>query len=322
MKDTEYAFAVARIRSNENKLLQGATVESAITAADYNEAVKVFADSGYADFASEDEEKVLSQKQKEAFELIYSSAPDKKCIDFLIVKNDFHNFKAILKCMVQNKDCDGLLLSPCMVDLKAAVKAITEKHFDMLPEMFSQTVKDAYELLVTTLDGQRCDCFLDKACLEMMLELAKKSADSFSVALANKIVALHDVKIALRCQRTNKDKAFLENSLAKCDIVDTQRLAQAVLDGEGALREYVKGLLLGSLADCLDKSYAVFEREMDNILIESVKDAKYTSLGIAPLAAYYFAVENEIKTVRIILSCKKNGMSVDTIRERVRKLYV
>ena len=40
------------------------------------------------------------------------------------------------------------------------------------------------------------------------------------------------------------------------------------------------------------------------------------------LAAYYFAVENEIKTVRIVLSCKKNDMSVETIRERVRKLYV
>ncbi len=322
MKDTEYAFAVARIRSNENKLLQGATVESAINANDYNETLKVFADSGYADFASQDEEKILSQKQREAFELIYSCAPDKKCIDFLIVKNDFHNFKAILKSMVQNKDCEGLLLSPSMVDTKTALKAVTEKKFDILPEIFADTVKQAYELLVTTLDGQKCDCLFDKACLEMMLRLAKESKDSFSVDIANKTVALYDVKIALRALRTGKDKSFLENSLAGCDILDTERLAQAALEGESALREYVKFLSLGNLADCITGSYAAFEKEMDDILIDSVKDAKFTSLGIAPLAAYYFAVENEVKTVRIILSCKKNGMSVETIRERVRKLYV
>ena len=94
------------------------------------------------------------------------------------------------------------------------------------------------------------------------------------------------------------------------------------MDGEDALCEYVKFVSFGNLADSIKKTYAAFEKEMDDILIDSVKDAKYHSLGLAPLAAYYFAVENEVKTVRIILSCKKNGMNVDTIRERVRKLYV
>ncbi|MCI8744511.1 MAG: V-type ATP synthase subunit C, partial [Lachnospiraceae bacterium] len=34
------------------------------------------------------------------------------------------------------------------------------------------------------------------------------------------------------------------------------------------------------------------------------------------------ARENEIKTVRIILSGKLNGLSDDSIRERVREMYV
>lgn len=322
MKDTEYAFAVARIRSNENKLLSSSTVESAITAADYNEALRVFSDSGYADFSAEDEEKILTEKQREAFELIYSSAPDKKCIDFLIVKNDFHNFKAVLKCMVQNKECEDLLLTPCMVDTKTVIKAIREKQFDMLPEMFKDSVQKAYDVLVTTLDGQLCDVVLDKACLETMLSLAKMSGDDFSVVLANKMTALYDIKIALRSMRTGKDEAFTKNCLAFCDILDTSRLAQAALTGVEAFKEYVKFVSFPTLADCIDKSYAAFEKEMDDILMDSLKDAKYHCLGLAPLAAYYFAVENEIKTVRIVLSCKKNDMSVETIRERVRKLYV
>ena len=37
--------------------------------------------------------------------------------------------------------------------------------------------------------------------------------------------------------------------------------------------------------------------------------------------AYALARENEIKTVRIILSGKLNGLSDDSIRERVREMY-
>ena len=38
--------------------------------------------------------------------------------------------------------------------------------------------------------------------------------------------------------------------------------------------------------------------------------------------AYVLARENEIKTVRIILSGKQNGFSEESIRERVREMYV
>ena len=53
-----------------------------------------------------------------------------------------------------------------------------------------------------------------------------------------------------------------------------------------------------------------------------VEGAKYKSFGVEPLIAYYIAVETQVKAVRIILSCKYNGLKAETIRERVRKLYV
>ena len=46
------------------------------------------------------------------------------------------------------------------------------------------------------------------------------------------------------------------------------------------------------------------------------------SFSIGPLVAYILARENEIKTVRIILSGKQNDFSDDAIRERVREMYV
>ena len=53
-----------------------------------------------------------------------------------------------------------------------------------------------------------------------------------------------------------------------------------------------------------------------------IEKAKYKSFGIEPLIAFYIAKDAEIKNVRIILSCKHNELPPQTIRERVRKLYV
>jgi len=53
-----------------------------------------------------------------------------------------------------------------------------------------------------------------------------------------------------------------------------------------------------------------------------VLPAKHITFGVAPLAAYYVAVEAEVKALRIALSCKRNRVAEEMIRERMRLLYV
>ena len=57
-------------------------------------------------------------------------------------------------------------------------------------------------------------------------------------------------------------------------------------------------------------------------VMENMKKAKYTAFGLGPIAAYIFARMTEIGCVRIILSAKFNGTSEETVRERMRELYV
>ena len=53
-----------------------------------------------------------------------------------------------------------------------------------------------------------------------------------------------------------------------------------------------------------------------------IKEAKYKSLTMEPMAAYIYARETEVKTVRIIMSGKINGIDADVIKERLRDAYV
>ena len=52
------------------------------------------------------------------------------------------------------------------------------------------------------------------------------------------------------------------------------------------------------------------------------KKAKYVFFGFEPIAAYYYAKKAELKTLRVILFAKQAGLDEETIRERVRTLYV
>ena len=57
-------------------------------------------------------------------------------------------------------------------------------------------------------------------------------------------------------------------------------------------------------------------------MIQTMQPQKYEVFSVGPLVAYVLARENEIKTVRIIVSGKRSGLSDDSIRERVREMYV
>ena len=70
------------------------------------------------------------------------------------------------------------------------------------------------------------------------------------------------------------------------------------------------------------ESASAFERWCDNRIIETISPQKYNAFTIGPIIAYVIARQNEIKTVRIILSGKQNDLPEESIRERVREMYV
>lgn len=322
MRETEYAFAVAKIRANENNLLTEADLEGLITADRVETAEKQLSELGFADFTDLDSDEVLKRREREAFDLICEVAPEKKLFDFLVIKNDFHNAKAILKSMVTGIDVSGYLLYPCLAEPEQIRKAAEEKNAQLLPPVLSQAVMQGYELITATMDAQALDILLDRLSLEASIQLAEQSGEAFSIGLAERIAASSDIRIACRAARMGKDAAFITGALCPCRSLDIERLALAALRGEKALAEYIAPRGFDALAEALQISDIAFERAADDLLIDYVKNARYQSFGIAPLIGYYIARISEIKTVRIILSCKRCHMPPEQIRERVRKLYV
>ena len=167
-----------------------------------------------------------------------------------------------------------------------------------------------------------CDVIIDRTTMEAILAAGKKSKAAIIRDYAESTVAVANIKVAVRCCKTGKSLEFMKRAMAPCKTLNVERLAHAALVGLDAVMEYLNGAGYAEAAEALKESPSAFERWCDNRIIETIQPQKTNPFSVGPLVAYVIARQNEIKTVRIILTCKQNGLSDDSIRERVREMYV
>ena len=135
-------------------------------------------------------------------------------------------------------------------------------------------------------------------------------------------MAVADIKMAVRGQKTGKSAAFMRKMLVACASLDVEALIHAAVAGRDEINAYLLNTRYGQAVEELKKSPSAFECWCDNRIMELIRPQKYQSFTIAPLAAYILARENEIKMVRLVLSAKRNHLKESVVRERLREMYV
>lgn len=318
----KYIYAVARIRSKELSLLSGAFLEQLTAAKSYDQCIQLLHEKGWGGDGITNPEELLAAEREKTWGLISELVEDRSVFDVFLYANDYHNLKAAIKEIRMGHQFPGIFISQGTLDVKRIRDSIQNREFQNLPEAMRGPAKEAYRALLHTQDGQLCDIIIDKAALEAIYRAGKESGNEFLKLYAELTVAAADIKTAVRAFRTGKDRAFLKQALAPCDTLDIYRLAQAAIEGEDAIGLYLESTPYADAVEELRRSPSAFERWCDNLMIRRMKPQQYVPFGLGPLAAYILARENEVKSVRIVLSGKLNHLPEESIRERVREMYV
>ena len=322
-RELEYTYAVARVRANEQTLLSAADIEQLITAGDYKVTMQKLSDAGWGEikdiynYAS-----YLENYFAKTWDFLVEIMSDIHELDLLLVKNDMQNLKAALKQIVSQHDAKDLYVQSTVYDTESILKAVEDRRWNDLPDFMQEPAKEAYEVLTETSNGQLADAIIDKATLERIKFLGVESGSPVLAELAERMCATANIKTALRCANTGKSKDFVTRSLCNCDTISKDKLIETSLEGVDSVLKYLEESSYKEAGAKFKESTSAFEKWCDDILMECVKEARYTAFGIDPIIAYYVARDAEIKTVRIILSAKINNLPADVIRERVRALYV
>lgn len=324
MKDTDYAYGVARIRANERRLLTQAELDGLINSPGASSAYDALIRLGWAEKTDGtiDVKTAVRRQNERLWALLLDCVPDPEILKTLTVENDFFNIKAALKSMLGGESPKNLFAFPTSLDVDELSKAVSTHRFELLDGAFAEAARLAYEAAGTTLSGQSADIAIDKAALEYLQKTARDSGCPLVYETASFIAAAANAKTALRCVRTGKDRSFFERAVAGCEAFGKNELIEAALAGEKQLFDFLLKTELSDGVKLLSKSCAAFEKWCDDAVLEKTKKAKYIFFGFEPICAYYYAKQAEIKSVRIILGGKESGVSNEVIRERVRALYV
>ncbi len=320
MTEKHYAYAVAYMKTFENKMLTSNDIETLLNTEDVSRAVKILADKGYGHNLKGNES--VSEILKSELEKVWCEAkkacPDNAPLEILLYKNDFHNLKTVLKATVSEVSFDGMILRPCITEPYEIAEAVKTEVFEELPEFLKEPAMTAYKLIGEARDGQSMEVYLDRACLEAMKKRAEEERNEALSGWVDINVLIANMKTAARVVGRNID--FIKSAMI--ETAYSEMLIEASLKSEKDVAEAIRSLGYSKGAELLEKSFSDFEKWCDNLKLDYVKKEKSKCFGFEPVLAFLTGKEFELQTVRIILSGKENSVPNEIIRERLRDMYV
>ena len=332
--DTRYAYAVARIRALENRLLDRSRIDIMLEAKTSQDVLKILGETDYSaalgDIQDEyDFEKLLVAERNKVIELLKKIAPNPEVISILIMRYDFHNMKVLLKAKYLGESSDHLLVDAGSVNPALLKKMVEEDTYRDLPPLMRKAMEETVSEFQKNEDPQMISFALDKYLYETLTALALEQKSEFLIRYFKMQADLINVSAFLRVKNLNKSREFLENVLLDNGIIEKRVFLQLFMEPEPAdaliarmtNSDYSLIIEEGARMWLKNRSTTDFEKLADNYLLRYLQSAKMVVFGAEPLIAYLLAKEIEIKIIRMIMISKLNGIPVEDIKERLRDVY-
>jgi V/A-type H+/Na+-transporting ATPase subunit C len=332
IKDTDYLFSTARVRSVEKNMLTRDRLEKMIDAKSIDDALKVLYDCEYGktneQIKAKDFESLLTDEHKKAYDFIMSIAPELNNFKIFLYTYDYHNLKVIMKSEYLGIELSESLVDTGSIDVKTLKYSVKERDFSNLTENMRDALNEVMDIFPRNKDPQIIDIIFDKYCYDEMLKSAKQINSKFVEDYVKLIIDSINLKTFVRLKKMNKSWDFFSKVFIDGGTIPQKTFVSSYdesfekfaddLYSYGFRDEFLEGTRVLNETGM----FTTFEKLFDNKIIQYIKASKYISFGIEPLVGYLIGKENEIKSARIILAGKIAKISPELIRERLRETYV
>lgn len=326
---TEYMYSSARIRALETRIA-GKEQIARLADADSAETVQSsLGDFGFETVLTADgrvnrEETLLTVLRDGFAELEGMECAD--AVGFLKYQYDCNNIKSLIKCEAAGISSENMLLPLGTVSIEDTKKAFRDKDYTVFTDNMATAIAEAEEAFAATGNPQKVDFIIDRAAFADMLACARRSGVPLGERLAVTKIDLVNAMMTARLIRMRlgaQAAAVFDEVYIEGGSLDKETLAGA-LTGEDKL---AKALAYGNCSELAELISAgaelgALEKAADDIWCRVAREARYVPFGAEVAIGYIFALEYEVKNIRIILAGKEAGLSSDMIRERLRESYV
>ena len=331
IREEEYAYATARVRAVEPRLLDGQRFERLLEAPTVSDALKLLAEARYGEGAEVSElgwEALLDAEWARVTAFLANIMPYPEVLDVFRLQTDYLQAKRLLKALYQGKDPGAVTGMPGTVPMSALVRTISDRKPYELPETLVQTIFLAMDTFGKSADPRDIDLVLDQGAYRHMSEQAALVGHPFLTEIVSLYTDMANIRIFVRGRSIGESADFLKKALLPGGLLETKRFLDASDKPVEAFLESIRFTPFGETAISgyeafkAGRGISQFEQQLENRFMQQVRKAKYVAMGLEPMIGYLLAKETELRNVRILLTGKVNGLPVEEIREKLRMTYV
>lgn len=325
----DFAYAVSRVHSIENKMIGMDGLGRICESESLDDAYKILSDYGYSidivHAASHND--ILKNEMDKTLELVKKNVPDHTYINIFLLNSDFHNLKVLLKSEKLEADYSDILLDNGVYTKESMIEYVRERYYSKLTDNMRSAIEEVLDTMGKINDPQMIDIIFDRAYFQDCLEIAVTLRSSFLNEYVKMIIDLTNIKSFIRVRKLELDlelllKVLIGGGTIDCkfysDHFDSQN--EKIISGF-KLTKYHDLILAGIDGTAEYTSLSLFEKAVDEYIINSIRPYRYGVFGIEPVLAHIIAKEYEILNVRIALSGVINNIRPEKLKERLRITY-
>jgi V/A-type H+-transporting ATPase subunit C len=331
--DWRYAFQTARVRALELQMLTRTTLLNTANAESFEQAVDLLAGSEYAlphgskNFA--ELENMLQMRRSAVRELFNELMIDRPIAKLFRTRDDFANLRLALRRTLTERTLGVDYSNEGNVSPQIFGQVFKEENYHLLPDYMAEAAEQAVLAYYQNKDIRWIDYTIDRLQAEYNLKKAHQLKSVFLLGLFRIQIDLTNIRTMLRLK-------FIP-PLTGAGFTESEQRNVFLEGGFIELERFIHGLELGyeglgtlffvtpyyQIADTgagylmSNKSFLKVEQQCDEFLTSFLKSTIQITAGPQPIIAYLLMKENEIRTVRLILTAKKNFLDTKLILDRI-----
>ena len=319
MANNSLVYSNARVKAMENSFLTNEKIVRMSYSDSLEEGIKILQESSYGGGVAidgNDYESLLQAEDRRVSEFMLDAMPKGVGMESFLIKNDYHNLKAIVKGKYMRLDSvDFMLMPKGLLDIEDLREKVLSDDYSSLSQIMGKAIEDIDFARANGNTSPRfIDMTLDKACYEEIMAMLKKTKNSAIKTYWQTNIDLSNISCYVRCKRIDSPEIFKES------FIDGGLLDKSFFDGD--IVDKLAYSAYSKFGEALrENDMVAFERQWDNALLDIFKEKRNDIFSIAPIAGFHVAKKIEIKIVRMICILLKNDVEKEIIKARLRELY-
>jgi V/A-type H+-transporting ATPase subunit C len=322
--DYRYMFQTAQVRSMETQMLARTALMDMANAPDFASAAASLSGTEYTlpqGAGGIDLETVLLQRRAAVRGLFDDLMLDERVAELFRSRDDYANLRLVLRRVLTDKPVGTDYSPEGNVPPELLRQAFEEQNQAILPEYLQAAADQAVLAFYANKDIRQIDHAIDHAQAAHKLDVAQDAdGEIFLTNLFRIQIDLTNLRTMLRVKFLQADPrgVFLEGG-----FLEEDRLRQGIdlpYEAMGALffaTPYHHIVDAGASYLASNGSFLRVEQQCDDYLLGYLRQTVQITAGPQPVVAFLLAKEHEIRTVRLILTAKRNHLDTKLILDRV-----